>query len=313
MFYDEKLKPVARVPMDVNVMGQEDRTGRGGDHIPFRERGYRNLRFTSANEHGNGSPDANYTDRQHTVHDILGIDTDGDQQIDSFFVDFNYLARNTVINASSASLLAQGPAIPEFILHNETTGLRVEVVNPGGAIEYRVGVRDGSTPEFDQFYSFTGTSFLVPDQVAGQFYYISVSAIDSSGIMSPFTTEERAFSQANTSTGTPAMLSYPVNCQQFGVIDFPGPSVYRNINLLSSSPNPFKENTEFIIEANELTSEEVMLVVANQSGRIVAEIPVNLNYGRNQVPFKYDGPAGFLVVSLKIGERIIESRKIMAR
>jgi Zn-dependent M28 family amino/carboxypeptidase len=313
MFYDEKLKPIVQVPMSLNVMGQEDRTGRGGDHIPFRERGYRNLRFTSSNEHGNGAPDASYTDRQHTVNDVLGIDTDGDQQIDSFFVDFNYLARNTLINASSAAILALGPEIPEFILHNESTGLRVEVTNPSGAIEYRVGVRDGSATDFDALYSFNGTSFLIPDQVSGQFYYVSVAAIDSVGIMSPFTKEERSLSQSNTSTGTQATLDYGINCQQFGGIEFPEPSVYRNIQLVSAHPNPFREKTEFIVMANELSDEEVKLVIATRSGKIVATLPVNLEFGKNVVPFDYDGPAGFLIVTLKVGERILQSRKIMAR
>jgi hypothetical protein len=78
--------------MLVTIMSAEDRTGRGSDHIPFRENGYAAMRFTSANEHGNADvSDPDYHDRQHTSEDILGVDTDGDQVIDSFFVDFNYL------------------------------------------------------------------------------------------------------------------------------------------------------------------------------------------------------------------------------
>ena len=89
-------------------MSPEDRTGRGGDHIPFREHGYSAIRFTAANEHGDASNDAGYTDRQHTSEDILGIDTDQNGEIDSFFVDFNYLARNSAINATAASMAAIG-------------------------------------------------------------------------------------------------------------------------------------------------------------------------------------------------------------
>lgn len=39
--YEENMLPFAEVPMNVRIMSQEDRTGRGGDHIPFREKGYR--------------------------------------------------------------------------------------------------------------------------------------------------------------------------------------------------------------------------------------------------------------------------------
>ena len=68
-----------RFPMMVTIMSAEDRTGRGSDHIPFRENGYTAMRFTSANEHGNADvSDPEYHDRQHTSEDILGIDTDGD-------------------------------------------------------------------------------------------------------------------------------------------------------------------------------------------------------------------------------------------
>jgi Zn-dependent M28 family amino/carboxypeptidase len=62
--YAEMLKQHAAAPMAITIMSAEDRTGRGGDHIPFRERGFPAMRFTSANEHGNAdvsSPD--YHDR----------------------------------------------------------------------------------------------------------------------------------------------------------------------------------------------------------------------------------------------------------
>lgn len=314
MFYEEKLQPIAKVPMDLHVMGQEDRTGRGGDHIPFRERGFRNLRFTSANEHGDGSPDANYTDRQHTSDDILGVDTDGDMKIDSFFVDFNYLARNAVINASSAAMLAQGSVMPEFTLHNEPTGLRVEITNSSGAVEYRLGVRDGNQTDFDQLYTFTGSSFLIPGQASGQFYYASIAGIDSSGIMSPFSTEARAFSQSITPPGTPATLKYGINCQSFGEAEVPKQRKYEGINLIDCRPNPFKGETNLVIQANEPVGDQtVVIVIGNQSGKILAELPVKLAVGENLVPFTYDGAPGFLIATLKIGDRAIQSRKIMAR
>ena len=105
--YEEELLAHVEVPHLVTIMTAEDRTGRGGDHIPFRSAGYPAMRFTSANEHGDASNGPNYDDRQHTSDDILGLDTDNDGQLDSFFVDFNYLARNAVINANAATMIAQ--------------------------------------------------------------------------------------------------------------------------------------------------------------------------------------------------------------
>ncbi|HAD11381.1 MAG TPA: hypothetical protein DCF33_02975, partial [Saprospirales bacterium] len=82
--YQENLQPIAEVPMNVRIMSPEDRTGRGGDHIPFRQKGYPAMRFTAANDHGDASNGPGYDDRQHTSEDILGADTDGDGAVDSF-------------------------------------------------------------------------------------------------------------------------------------------------------------------------------------------------------------------------------------
>jgi|GEM_PF-2573714 len=38
--YEEEVLPTAAVPMQISIMSAEDRTGRGGDHIPFRENGF---------------------------------------------------------------------------------------------------------------------------------------------------------------------------------------------------------------------------------------------------------------------------------
>ena len=111
MQYEEELLAHVEVPHLVTIMTAEDRTGRGGDHIPFRSAGYPAMRFTSANEHGDASNGPNYDDRQHTSDDILGLDTDNDGQLDSFFVDFNYLARNAVINANAATMIEQRQTI----------------------------------------------------------------------------------------------------------------------------------------------------------------------------------------------------------
>ncbi len=37
--YNEQIKPIAAVPMTLNIMSAEDRTGRSSDHVPFRNKG----------------------------------------------------------------------------------------------------------------------------------------------------------------------------------------------------------------------------------------------------------------------------------
>ncbi|HXC05746.1 MAG TPA: M28 family peptidase, partial [Bacteroidia bacterium] len=48
--YKEQLKYRVSLPMNIEIMSPEDRTGRGGDHIPFRMLNFTSVRFTSANE-----------------------------------------------------------------------------------------------------------------------------------------------------------------------------------------------------------------------------------------------------------------------
>jgi hypothetical protein len=95
---EEKINPLLATPMTINIILTEDRGGRSGDHMPFRQKGYTAIRFTSRNESGNGS--GTPPDRQHSVRDILGVDTSvpPDGVIDSFYVDPGYLRRNLIMN-----------------------------------------------------------------------------------------------------------------------------------------------------------------------------------------------------------------------
>src|SRR5207237_9784487 len=90
-------------------MTAQDRTGRGGDHIPFRSYGYTAVRFSEANENGNGGSGPGYIDRQHSVRDSLGLDTNGDGIEDILYVNTNYLARNALVNGNSMAMAALSP------------------------------------------------------------------------------------------------------------------------------------------------------------------------------------------------------------
>ncbi len=312
MYYEEKLKNNVKVPMTITIIDQEDRTGRGGDHIPFREKGYRNLRFTSAHEHGDASIDSNYTDRQHTSRDILGVDTNGDSEIDSFFVDKNYLARNAVINAMSATLLAQGPDVPEFILHDEPTGLRAEIINPTFPY-YRVGVRDVTQTGFNAVYRFSTSSFLIPDQQAGDFYYVSIAAIDSNGIMSPFTTEKRALADATTAAGTQDNLSFGIDCSQVGFNEFKVDKTIAGARLGEAVPNPFEHKTVIPVYVTDPSIREGTLLIYDSTAGLLEEIPLSLKTGENSREYFHRGSAGLLYYSLVIDGQVVQTRKMIVR
>lgn len=313
IFYEEKLTGHLGVPMTINIMNSEDRGGRGGDHIPFRERGYRNVRFSSANEHGHGAPDSNYTDRQHTSDDILGVDTDNDMEIDSFYVDFNYLARNTLINGTSATLLALGPPTPDFILHDEPTGLRVEIISQTNMPEYRVGVRSLSSADFDAVYRFSGTSFLIPGQILNQSLFVSVAAIDSNTIMSAFSAEQRKVSDVATPAGTTDHFPYSAICNLVGLPQY---EVNQRvpIHLIDALPNPFEHETNIGIEiANSTAFENASIVITDNVGKELKRLVIPVKEGKSNVTYKHSGRAGIYFYSLVVDGQVYETKKMMVK
>ncbi|MBU2019938.1 MAG: M20/M25/M40 family metallo-hydrolase, partial [Bacteroidetes bacterium] len=191
--YDEELKPIVSVPMMVTVMSAEDRTGRGGDHIPFRQKGYPALRFTSANEHGDASNGPGYTDRQHTSSDNLGVDTNNDLEIDSFFVDFNYLGRNASINGLAASAAAWGVPTPKFTTTgiNDVNNFRfvVDIEQLPGIQKNRVAVRTLSN-DWDTVVMVNGNYIEIQPAKLAVNYYVSVAASDDFGVESLFSPEK---------------------------------------------------------------------------------------------------------------------------
>ena len=89
--------------MKVTMVYRRDRYLRGGDHIPFLERGFPAVRFTEPNE--------DYTHQHQNVRTENGIRY-GDLLE---FVDFSYVANVARVNAASLALLALAPAMPRKV------------------------------------------------------------------------------------------------------------------------------------------------------------------------------------------------------
>jgi hypothetical protein len=310
LFYEEKLQSQLAVPMAIAVIPQEDRDGRGGDHIPFRQRGYRNLRFTSANEHGNADVNnALYTDHQHTSADVLGADTDGDLVVDSFFVDFNYLQRNAVINGMGATLLALGPQPPTFDLLDEPTGLRV-LITGGWNTAYRIGVRQaGASAEFAAMYLTTDSSFAVPGLLANTVYYISVAAVDTAGITSPFSSELGKANDVDTSPASTDPMPFGIDCWGVGMSEtgLAEPDIRLAVN-----PNPSSGSTEFIIDVPlGWGRHECYLVVRDQGGKALVRLPLQLREGTNRIPYLHRAAAGVYTASLVVDGRVLATERLV--
>ena len=290
--YEEMIKPISAVPMKVTVMSPEDRTGRGSDHIPFRENGYTAMRFTSANEHGDaGVQDPEYHDRQHTSDDILGVDTDGDLEIDSFFVDFNYLARNTIINGNAAAMAALGPVTPSILnVGQDGQILYIEVADSLDYNEYVVGLRVNSN-DFDTLYYISGTkaaAFALKNLNLNIF--ISVASIDENGVESLFSAESLV--------------------KLTGTKDIPE---QKNVELFQNKPNPFDESTiiGFWVQDPNLI-QSARIIVTNIEGKQVKELPVVVKEGMNEVLFDHGyNMVGTYFYTLVVNGQKIETKKMV--
>lgn len=290
--YIEEVLPLnPAVPMTINIMAPEDRTGRGGDHIPFRQNGYAAVRFTASHEHGDASNGTGYTDRQHTSRDTLGVDRNKDGLIDSFFVNFNYLNRNAKINGAVAAMAAIGPVMPSFkLLNDSASGLSVQLISQLPYKTYKVNVRRNATNfDLDRIYTFpNNTVFQIPGIKKDSTYFVSIAAIDSNDVESIFTIEQMAKSKSGVTS-----------IESISAADIE----------LNASPNPSSNTTHFSIKAPVGISGTAYLLITNILGQTITQLPLDLSNGTAETNYQHEGIiAGNYTCTLYINGKILLSK-----
>ena len=291
--YKEELLSQVSVPMTIHIMSGEDRIGRGGDHIPFRQDGFTAIRTTSANEHGDASNGPGYTDRQHTSDDILGLDTNNDLIIDSFFVDFNYLGRNSVINGVSAAMAAIGPKTPDFdVISYNDSSLTVTITPDIPYPAYRIALRT-TTTDWDTVYITNNTlETIYLDPI--NWYYVSVATVDSSGTESLFALEKTI---AQIWLGTDELEAKSTS----------------PFTLLPNRPNPFDEATIISVHVSEVTEHKrAEIVVRDLSGAVIQRLPISLDPGTNDVLYEHGyGVVGVYNYALEVDGQLISQKRMV--
>ncbi len=296
------------VPMQVSVMAAEDRTGRGGDHIPFRQRGFSAIRFTSANEHGNASNGPGYTDRQHTSGDVLGADTNGDGEVDSFYVDFHYLGRNALINANAAVMAAYAPPPPSDVFvvgsytpnNGSTITAFFEVSTWTPESEVRIMVRTALT-EFDTMTAelSSGPNHWIGGVPSANVYFISACAVrtmpDGQKLESLFSEEKM-------------VLAGQIGLEEHETVEVTAP-----FELLQNRPNPFDESTWIgvhVAESQTPTKGEIR--VTDLQGRLLEIIHIPLEPGLNEVLYDHGyGQVGTYTYSLFVGGECVGTKQMI--
>ncbi len=292
--YIENLLPFAQVPMNVRIMSPEDRSGRGGDHKPFREHLYPAMRFTAANEHGDASNGPTYTDRQHSSRDVLGTDNDGNGAVDSFFVDFNYLARNTLINANALAIAARGVTLPSttYTATRSNGLLTLTLDSPIDTFTFRVALRS-TTNDWDTVYTCFGNSALVPCNPTGV-VYASIAGVDYWGAESLFSGEKIVVTSATDEPGST--------------------EAEPNFQLFQNRPNPFDEATWITFWVKELppAAQSAFVQIIDLQGRVIQNLPVTLQQGMNEVLYTHGyGVHGTFTYALIVGGKTVDARQMI--
>ena len=285
----KESNPSNGIKLSLHLMTNEDRIGRGGDHIPFRQKGYPAIRFSSANEHGDASNGPNYTDRQHTEDDILGVDTDGDNVVDSFFVDFNYLKRNSVINATAAANCANSPKTPSFKIDSLDQDLmRVTITSPEDFPTYRIGLRTTNN-DWDSVYTSTSKSIEIAINDSNA-YYVSVANVNEYGIESLFS-EEQLLVLTKVSEKS---------------------SIKSGIEIWQNKPNPFDESTIIPVFASEDNEgKKALLQITDLNGNLVFAEEQTLKAGLNEWPYHHGfGALGTFVYSVYVNNQLVGAKKM---
>jgi hypothetical protein len=160
----------------VNVIQRRDRYLRGGDHMPFLERGYAALRFSEPNEDFSHQHQNLRTEDGKVYGDLIEFD------------DFNYIAKVARVNAAALATLALAPAAPQGVklrtdkLENDSNLVWQPNTEPDLA-GYRIVWRETTAPSW-QGSMYVGNVTQGTVKLSKDNYFFGVQAVDKDGNVS---------------------------------------------------------------------------------------------------------------------------------
>ncbi|MTW10639.1 M20/M25/M40 family metallo-hydrolase [Pseudoduganella eburnea] len=161
----------------VNVIQRRDRYLRGGDHMPFLEKGYAALRFTEPAEDFSHQHQNLRTENGKVYGDLPEFD------------DFNYIAQVARVNAAALATLANAPAAPAKVqvrtkeLENDTAFVWQANKEPDIA-GYRIVWRESGAADW-QASLFVGNVTDAKISLSKDNFFFGIQAIDKDGNASP--------------------------------------------------------------------------------------------------------------------------------
>jgi acetylornithine deacetylase/succinyl-diaminopimelate desuccinylase-like protein len=164
--------------MSIAMIYRRDRYGRGGDHIPFLERGFPAVRFTEPNEE--------FRHQHQNVRVEKGVKY-GDLPE---FVDFEYVANVARVNAASLAALASAPARPKQVgfvtaRPSNDTDLRWDEGRETDLAGYEIVWRDTTAPVWTNSRWVGKVTSFKMQGMSKDNYFFGVRAVDKDGNRSP--------------------------------------------------------------------------------------------------------------------------------
>jgi hypothetical protein len=162
----------------VMMIYRRDRYGRGGDHIPFVERGFTAIRITESHE--------DYTHQHQNVRTENGVFYGDTPE----YVDFEYTANVARVNMLALAGLAAAPAKPKNVgivtagLTNDTV-LKWDANTDADIAGYEVVWRDTTAAEWTNSVSAGSALTFTAKEMSKDNYFFGVRAVDKAGNKSP--------------------------------------------------------------------------------------------------------------------------------
>lgn len=161
--------------LDIMMIYRLDRFGRGGHHRPFNEQGFPAVRIMETNEHYDRQHQDLRTDKGIAYGDVIE------------FVDFDYAAKLTALNAVTLASMAWAPAPPQQVtiegMVSPDTTLKWSKVP--GAKRYKIYWRLTTDYQWHWSREVGDVSMHTLHNVVIDNYFFGVASINEDGLESP--------------------------------------------------------------------------------------------------------------------------------
>jgi Zn-dependent M28 family amino/carboxypeptidase len=175
--YVDRMADLYFPNLDAIMIYRLDRFGRGGHHRPFNDVGFPGVRIMETHENYN---------RQHQDIRVEGGIEYGDVVE---WVDFDYAAKMTALNAATLASLAWAPPAPANVriagANRPSTTLSWEVSDDPNLAGYKVYWRDTTAPQWEHFRWAGKAESLTLENVIIDNYLFGVAAVGKNGNESP--------------------------------------------------------------------------------------------------------------------------------